>query len=184
MSVKATENCTESLIAKGVDVSDVVVLTPTVWLDTDCLQSFQRNCASQVETARSSAENWFASFLECIDVAESELEAMSTESEEDELLFDQIDCILQVIKSVRFDQPQCPILRLQDQLQAKGLKIDVLEQNPILFKVFKQKLYKEFQRSFFWYCPLLQYVTIHHIHVALEFPCKYPDKYPGFGISL
>jgi len=38
MSVKATENCIESLIAKGVDVSDIVVLTPTVWLDTDRLQ--------------------------------------------------------------------------------------------------------------------------------------------------
>jgi len=162
MSVKATKNCVESLIANGVDVSDVVVLTPIVWLDTDCPQSFQRNFASQVETTRSSAENWFASFLKCIDVTETELEAMSTESEEDELLFDQIDCILQVIKSVRFDLPQCPILRLQDQLQAKGLKIDVLEQNPIIFKVFKQKLFKEFQRSFFWHCPLLQYVTIHH----------------------
>jgi len=39
---------------------------------------------------------------------------MSTEPEEDELLFDQIDCLLPVIKSVPFDQPQCPILRLQD----------------------------------------------------------------------
>jgi len=47
MSVKATENYIESLIAKGVDVSDGVVLTPTVWLDTDCPQSFQKNCASQ-----------------------------------------------------------------------------------------------------------------------------------------
>jgi len=61
MIVEATENCIESLIAKGVDVSDVVVLTPTVWL-VNCPQSPQRNCASQVETTRSSAENWFASF--------------------------------------------------------------------------------------------------------------------------
>ena len=59
--LKVTENCIESLIAKGVDVSDVVVLIPTIWLENDCLQSFQRNCASQVETTRSSAENWFAS---------------------------------------------------------------------------------------------------------------------------
>jgi len=160
MSVKATENCTESLIAKGVDVSDVVVLIPTVWLDTDCPQNFQRNCASQVETTRSSAENWFASFLECTDVTEAELEAMSTESGEDNLLFDQIDYIVQAINSIHLDWPQCPILRLQNRLQAKGLSIDVLEQNPLFFKVLKQKLYKEFQNSFFWYCPLLQYVTI------------------------
>jgi len=41
--------------------------------------------------------------LECIDVTEADLEAMSTESDEDKLLFDQTDCILQFIKSVRFD---------------------------------------------------------------------------------
>jgi len=58
------------------------------------------------------------------------------------------------------------ILRVQIQSQALwpadrcfSLKIDVLEQNPLFFKVFKQKLYKEFQSFFFWYCPLLQYVT-------------------------
>jgi len=39
-------------------------------------------------------------------------------------------------------------------------------QNKILYflKVFKQKLYKEFQSSFFWYCPLLQYVTPRNFH--------------------
>jgi len=67
-------------------------------------------------------------------VTEAEWESLSTEPEEDELLFDQIDCILQVIKAVRFDQPQCPILRLQNQLQAKSSKIDVSEQNSLFFK--------------------------------------------------
>jgi len=80
MTVKATKNCIEGLIAKGVDVSDVVVLTPTIWLD-NCPQSLQRNCASQVETTSSSAENWFASLLECIDMTEAELDVMLTESE-------------------------------------------------------------------------------------------------------
>jgi len=45
-------------------------------------------------------------------------------------------------------------------LQTKDLKIDVLEQNSLFFEVFKQKLYEEIQSSFFWHCPLLQYVTI------------------------
>jgi len=79
----------------------------------------------------------------------------------DDLLFEQIDCVLQAIRSMRFDQPQCPIPRLQDQLQTKGLGMAVLPQNPLLFKVFKQKLCSEFQNSFFWYCPL-QYVTRYH----------------------
>jgi len=73
---------------------------------------------------------------------------------------DPIDCIVQAINPINFDWPQCPILRLLNQLQAKGLKIDVLEQNPLFFKVLKQKLYLEFQSSFFWYCPLVQYVII------------------------
>jgi len=95
-------------------------------------------------------------------VTEVKLETILTESEEDNLLIDQIDCIVQVIKSIHFDWPQCPILRLQNQLEAKGLKIDVLEQNPLFFKIFEQKLHKQFQSSFFWYCPLLQYVTTHN----------------------
>ena len=96
------------------------------------------------------------------DVTEAELHTMLTESEENNLLPDPINCIVQAINSISFDWPQCPILRLQNQLQAKNLKIDVSEQNPLFFKIFKQKLYKEFQSSFFWYCPLLQYVTIHN----------------------
>jgi len=41
------------------------------------------------------------------------------------------------------------------------LKIEVLEQNPLFFDMFKLKLYKEFQGSLFWHCSLLQYVNIH-----------------------
>ena len=100
--------------------------------------------------------------MERIDRTEAELDAVLTESEKDKLLFYQVDCIVQAINSIHFNGPQCPILRLQNQLQAKGLSIDVLEQNPLFFKVLKQKLHKEFQSFFFWYCPLRQYVTIHN----------------------
>jgi len=159
MSIKATKNCIKILVVKGVDVSDIVVLTPTVTLDTVHLQSPRIDCASQVDVLSSSSQNLFEGFLKNMDVAEAEIDAILTESEEDKLLPDPIDGIVQAINSIHFDWPQCPILRLQNQLQAKGLKIDVLEQNPLFFEAFKQKLYKEFQSSFFWYCPLLQYVT-------------------------
>ena len=59
------------------------------------------------------------------------------------------DSIVQAINSIYCDEPQCPILRLQNQLQAKNLKIDALAQNPSFFEMFKQKLYKEFQGSLF-----------------------------------
>jgi len=97
-----------------------------------------------------------------MDVTEAELDTSLTESEEDNLLPDPIDCIVQAIKSIHFDWLRCPILRLQNQLQVKDLNIDVFEQNPLFFEIFQQKLYKEFQSSFFWYSPLLQYVTIHN----------------------
>jgi len=38
-------------------------------------------------------------------VTEAELDAILTESEDDNLLFDQIDCVLQAIKSVRLIGP-------------------------------------------------------------------------------
>jgi len=162
MLVKAIENCVESLMAKDINAADIVVLNPIVTLDTVYLQSLRIYCACQVDTLSSSSKDSFESFLECMDVTEAELDTTLTDSEEGNLLPDTIDCIVQAINSIHFDWPQCPILRLQNQLQANDLKIDVLEQNPLFFEVFKQKLYKEFQSSFFWYCPLLQYVTIHN----------------------
>ena len=97
-------------------------------------------------------------------MTETELDAILTESEDDKFLFDPIYCAVQAIKSARFNWPQCPIQILQTYLQAKGLGLDVLENNPILFTTFKQKLYKEFQCSFPGYSPLLQYVNIKNFH--------------------
>jgi len=120
MSVRATKNCVENLTAKGINASNIVVLTPTVVLDTIHLQSSRIDCACQVGVSSLCSENWFESALECIDMIEAELDAILTESEEDNLLFDQIDYIEQAINSIRFDRPQCPILRLQAYLQVKG----------------------------------------------------------------
>jgi len=53
-----------------------------------------------------------------------------------------------------------PCTETADFLQAKGLELDVLEDNLILFTAFKQKLHKEFQCSFLGYSPLLQQVDI------------------------
>ena len=98
-------------------------------------------------------------FWEYIDVTEAELDAILTMSEDDNLLFGQMDCVLQAIKSVRFNWSQCAIQMLQIHLQTEGLELDVLENNPIFF-TFQQKLYKAFQCSFPRYCSLLQYINI------------------------
>ena len=157
MTIKATGNCVTSLMVKGINAANIVVLDPTV-----TLQSLRIYCAGQVETPSSSSENWFEELLECMDVTETELDTLLAESEEDNLISEPIDYIVQAINSIRFDRPQCPILRLQAYLQVKGSDLNVLEDNPILFTAFKQKLYKAFQCIFPRYSPLLHYVNINH----------------------
>ena len=51
MTVKATENCVKSLMAKGINATTIVVLTPTVTLDTVYLQSPRIDCACQIGRA-------------------------------------------------------------------------------------------------------------------------------------
>jgi len=143
-TVKATGNCVTSLMAKGKKAADIVVVDPTV-----TLQSLRISRGGQVETPSTSSENWFEEFLECMDVTETELDTLLAESEEDNLISDPIVYLVRAINYIHFDETQCPILRLQIQLLAKILKIDVLEQNPLFFEMFKQKLHKEFQGSLF-----------------------------------
>jgi len=68
------------------------------------------------------SEDWLEKFMECIDMTEIETNTTSTESEDDDMLFEQINIVVEAIKSMRFDWPQCPIQRLHNQLQDKGLK--------------------------------------------------------------
>jgi len=136
------------LIAKGINASNIVVLTPTVVLDTTYLQSFKIDCACQVDVSNSSSENWFESFLEYIDVTETELDAILTESEDDNFSFDQIDCVVQAIKAMRFNWPQCPIQMLQTYLQTKGLELDVLENNPTFLQRLSRNCIKNFSVHF------------------------------------
>jgi len=164
MTVKATENCVKSLMAKGINADSIVVLTPTVFLDIAYLQSSQVDCVSKDEIPCSNPENCFESFTACMDMTETELDAILTETEDDNFLFNSIDCVIQAIKSVRFNWPECPIQMLQAYLQAKGLGLEVFENNPMLFTAFKQKLYKEFQRPFPGYSSLLQYININNFH--------------------
>jgi len=143
MTVKATGNCVTSLTAKGTNAADSVVLDQTV-----TLHSLRIYCAGQVETPSSSSENCFEEFLECMDVTEAELDTLLTESEEDNLMSDPIDCIVQAINSIHFDEPQCPILRLQNQLQAKNLKIDVLMQNHLFSRCLSRSCTENFRSLF------------------------------------
>jgi len=59
MSVKAAKNCVENLMAKGINAASIVVLTPTVVLDTTYMQSSQVDYVSKDDTPNPSSENWF-----------------------------------------------------------------------------------------------------------------------------
>ena len=183
MLVKATENCVESLMPKVIKADDIVVRNPSVNLDTACWQNLRIDCTCQVDTLSPSSENWFESFLECMDMTEVELDTLLIESEEDSLLPDPIDCIVQAINSIHFDWPRCPILRLQNQLQAKGLKIDILEQNPLFFKIFKQELYKEFQSFLFLVLKEFQSFLFWPTSSAREYTQLPVASYVALGIS-
>jgi len=65
--------------------------------------------------------------MERIDMTEVETTTTLTGSKGDDLGFDQINIVVEAIKSMRFDWLQCLIQRLQNQLQDKGLTLDVLE---------------------------------------------------------
>jgi len=153
--VKTTKNCVANLTVKGINASDIVVQTPTVVLNAVRLQSVRVNCACQADIRKPYSENWFEKFMECIDMAEVETDTTSTESEDDDLLFDQINIVVEAIKSMHCDWPQCPVQRLQNQLQDKGLRLEILEANPVFFGAFKRELHKEFRCSFPWCSSLL-----------------------------
>ena len=102
MTIKATENCIGCLMAKGINAVDIAVQNPTVTLHTDYWQSLKIDCTRQVDTSSSNSVNWFESLMTCMDMTETELDAILTESEDDNFLFDSIDCVVQAIKSIYF----------------------------------------------------------------------------------
>jgi len=99
-------------MAKGTNAADIVVQNPTVTLNTCNWQSLKRDCIHQVDTSSSNSENWFESFMTYMDMTETELDAILTESEDDNFLLNSINCVIQAIKYIRFNWPQCPIQML------------------------------------------------------------------------
>ena len=119
MLIKATENCVANLIAKGINASNIVVQTPTVVLNTVRLQSVRVDCACQTDILSSYSEDWFEKFLESIDMADIGTDTTSTKSEDDNLLLDQMNSVLEAIKSMRFD---CPYTETTESSTGQGFK--------------------------------------------------------------
>jgi len=78
------------------------------------------------QASSASSEDWFEEVMGNMGVMETELDTWLAFAVEDNLKNVPIDCIRQAIDSIHFEGPECPILKMQDQLQAENLKIDVL----------------------------------------------------------
>ena len=84
-------------------------MTSPVILISDNLRSEKIDCACQlveVDLLGSTLEKIvFFIFFKDLGATEAELNVIVTESENNTLLTDEVDCVLQVIKSVRFTWP-------------------------------------------------------------------------------
>jgi len=79
---------------------------------------------------------------------------------EESVFIEQLGCVVETIQSFRFSGSKCPVEALQIQLQSEGLEIDIIRDNPILFNIFKQKVYNEFRYTLQPYIPFLTLVDI------------------------
>jgi len=102
----------------------------------------------------------FGNYLQDIGCTKSEAQAVVLGLEQERSLTGNLAHVLQVIRSVNFDWHKCPIKVLEDHLHEKNLELELLDDNPVLFSVFKRKLYSKFRDSFQVYRPLLELVNI------------------------
>jgi len=97
-----------------------------------------------------------------LDIGCTEFEAQTVASslEQERSLTGRLAYALQVSRSVKFDWDKCPVEVLEDHLQEKNLGLEILDDNPVLFSVFKRKSYNKFRDSFQLYRLLLDLVNI------------------------
>ena len=65
-----------------------------------------------------------------------------------------------MLRSVKFDWDECPVKVMERHLRERKLELEILDDNPLLFSVFKRKLYNKFRYSFQLYRPLLDLVNM------------------------
>jgi len=66
MSIKASKSCLKYLVNQGINIADIVKLTPTVSLQPMCLTNFKigKDVACQMDTSRPSSEDWFEGVMD------------------------------------------------------------------------------------------------------------------------
>jgi len=74
----------------------------------------------------------------------------------------RMDKALFMLKSTNYTWCQSPITILQNHQHSLGLEWTVFEEDPILFRTLKQRLYGEFRRKLRKYQPLLNLINQRH----------------------
>jgi len=163
MTVKTTKNCIEKLIVAGASAAEITEMILSIVLRPVSLLSDNMDQVCQVvenDSVDSSLKMLFETYLQDIGCTEAEAQTVVLGLEKERLLSGQSAYALQVIRSINFDWDKRPIKVLEDHLHEKNLGLEILDDNPVLFSVFKRKLYSKFRDSFQLYRPLLQFVNI------------------------
>jgi len=151
------------LIAEGSSAAEITAMTLSIALTPVPLLSDKVDQACQVvesDLVNSSLKTLFENYLQDIGCTEVEAQAVVSGLEKERLLTGESAYALQIIRSVNFDWDKCPVKVLEDHLHEKNLELEILDDNPVLFSVFKRKLCSKFRDSFQLYRPLLELVNI------------------------
>jgi len=138
-------------------------MTPAIVLTAVLLFSGHMDQACQVDEHYSvdpSLKTLFENYLQDIGCTKSEAPTVVSSLEQERSLTGKLAYALQVIRSVKFEWDNCPTKLLETHLQEKNLGLEILDDNPVLFSMFKRKLYSKFRNSFQSYRPLHQLVNI------------------------
>jgi len=163
MTIKATKSCIVKLIVEGASAAEITEMTPCIALTPVLLISDKLDQACQVveiDIVDSSLKMLFENYLQDIGCTEAEAQAVVSGLEKERSFTGKSAHPLQVIRNVNFDWDKCLIKVLEDHLQEKNLELELLDDNPVLFLVFKRKMYSKFRDSFQAYRPLLELVNI------------------------
>ena len=76
-------------------------------------------------------------YLQDIGLTESEAQVIVLNLVQEQTLTGRLAYALQVLRSVKFDWEEYPVKVREDHLRGKNLGLEILDDNPLLFSVFK-----------------------------------------------
>jgi len=130
------KNCIEKLIVEGVNTSEIMETTPAIVLTPVLLSSDHMDRTYQVVeyySANSILKTQFENYLQDIGCTEFEAQTVASGLEQERSLTDRLAYALQVIQRVKFDRDKRPVKVLKDHLQEKNFRLEILDDNPVLF---------------------------------------------------